>query len=669
MLNVWIAIILLISNLVMGANSPTSANAATIGSSCTNVCTPGSGLLCIAGKCLLKYGETCQNGTECASGVCNKPAVDAGSEPALICGCKTANDCPNHANLCNTATGLCTCLAQSAPCITGASTGNTSCCNGDCYVMQPPNINGFCPTCPNSCTAPSDCEPENGCDVGLACTYMVDEATGLLTGSGTCSTCVGNNVGCIAYQYAEPQACQSAADCGSDNSCVNQFCIDSNGVAITIEQWSDNCCVGYSCNNNNLCVPDQAPTSSGVSSAEIGMIVGAVVGAAAAGGGFYWWYTRSKRNGSNQRTKITKAIDKTLEADPNLRPMQQTSEQAKIVQALLDPNVKYYAQDVITVNTDRSAYYLMGKQLMTKGGIQLAQEVLRGGVPAALKWFQAQPTTVFFVDSSGNVYTNVSTDPVTGTTSAIKFSTINGEPLDLPIILDENIAANLQAVTLKLQLRGKSNPSTQMSLIAGRYQLNSAALGSYQASFIDSIATEVSNRTTASLTEFCAAYPNVAAKLALFVKYRCGNLAMPKIGNHPAYMTAIGEIMLQLLKDAQLIRVDATLNKELVADLTRAIWTGPGTMQLKISALDPAMINDPVALQTAIQTLTPDEYIFWRTLTGGTLGQDFFASIPDEYDPGYQAWLTSAATIAQAASLGEAVNDELVETGALVEAE
>lgn len=687
-----------------GADCVNNLCVSQIGSSCTTDCGKGLGLVCVGGKCLLEYGKVCQQTTDCASGVCTLQSAGSGAttETYSTCGCASNDDCPNSKNICNATTGTCTCLAQGDNCVTGAPTGDTSCCNGNCYPNlsapnAPPNIDGLCPICPSTCVQPTDCDQSNGCDQGLACTYTAQTVTTTGSGaqqvttysptSGVCATCVGNNAACVAYQYAAPVTCKSTADCSTDDSCTNNVCTTSAGVTVTTTQSSDNCCLGYSCNSSNLCVPDSPSTSGGGS--DTGAIVGGVIGGLVVIGAGVWWYVRRKRNGSVERTKVTKADEQVMEADSNLVALQEVSEEAKIVQALSDPAATGFfgtaaVTEVRMATESRSEgddyhqsyeikYVVNGEILTTPGGIALAETVLAtpGGAKAAATWFQAQAKTgIIFTDGNGNAYVQ----PTDSAKPMVQF----GSSAAVYPTLDET--ESFTAVQLKMQ--GGGSDQVALIQIAGAdgssaaYQVDATELASYQGTMMGNVRDGMGGadpNDITSLTQFCETYPEAAAKLALFVKYRYGNLAVPKAGDRDAYMTTIGNTMLGMLKAAGLISADATLNDSspISNPFKRNTWVRPSGMNIApIENIDSAVDTD---LQSKVRVLltNPDQLDFFKNLTGqDNLSLDGFdvENVPAAGTDEYTTWRAKLQALAQIAELSNEFNAELQQENVLEEA-
>lgn len=711
-----------------GADCVNNLCVTQIGTTCTTDCDNDLGLVCVGGHCLLKYEQACQNNTDCLSGVCHTQTVTVnqavGSQPASTtityqsCGCASSNDCPNHANICNPATNNCTCLGQAASCVTGAAMGNTSCCNGNCYANlstpnAPPNINGFCPACPSSCTQPSDCDQSNGCDQGWACTYPPQTATTVGSGaqssttysptSGTCATCIGNQGACVAYYYQVPVACTAGlvtSDCGSGYQCVNNVCTASDGTQLMSWQSADNCCLGYSCNDSNLCVPDQSPAPAasslggrllgGSSSSDTGAIIGGVVGGIALGAaaaGAYWWYNRRKRGGAALATKVTKTDRVVIAQDPNLSATRAIAEVQEVVQALLDPAAtSLLARSPLqaipaTPGAEgmETTYLLHNRPLQSAAAKTLAQQVLEMGVRSAAQWFQqrANSSSAVYIDANGQVHTNV--NPVDS--ALITATQFDGTAEGKPATVTLTAAQANQIVQLKLAAVPEAAIMNVPINVIGAdqavtaYDVQAASVAQYAQSLRTELMPASSSDLPKSLTEWCQKNSAQAVKLAFWAKYRFGNPALPRPGDRPAYRTAIGKVMLGLLVEAGAVDPNATLNSGLKALSSQ--WSTDGGV---LSADSQATMPTDTALAAFLKTNFPisqgqqteDSLGFLSDLMGLDYGEVYRATIfdPSFYaadGPEVAAWRANAYLLYQGQTALNELNSDLIAQDALVE--
>lgn len=214
--------------------------------------------------------------------VCVSPMGRPGRCTAGECfECRTGSDCddgnPCTADVCDTASGICSYAPSSGACDDGdGCTLNDVCVNGTCVGMDPKDCSTGAPECykPSGTCDPStgacvyqESNPGTSCDDGNACTQVDGCQAGTCVGDApvTCSsppgqcyeaagTCNPNNGGCSYPPSPSTRTCDDGDACTYSDRC--------NG--------SGGCSgISYSCNDANACTSDACNGAGGCQNARV----------------------------------------------------------------------------------------------------------------------------------------------------------------------------------------------------------------------------------------------------------------------------------------------------------------------------------------------------------------------------------------------------------------
>ena len=216
--------------------------------SCILDCPCQAGYQCIGGACLLRDGQTCTDGGQCASALCidktgaggqcgtchpgddnGKPATDNTGQSGVCCIGALCTDVCRDSDGDGLVDACSSCEGMETGRLCYTSDGEGACCNDLCYVTKLPTgtdcdldcecAAGFCDSNTNTCTDRAGegaaCASDTDCQEGLSC-IDTDGADGL----DTCSTC---------SQHATKQ-CQEGIQAG--------YCCGGECAGMLILDWT-----------------------------------------------------------------------------------------------------------------------------------------------------------------------------------------------------------------------------------------------------------------------------------------------------------------------------------------------------------------------------------------------------------------------------------------------
>ncbi|MDP7079510.1 MAG: LamG domain-containing protein [Candidatus Undinarchaeales archaeon] len=278
---------------------------------CLLDCPCQAGYQCIGGSCLLRDGQTCTDGGQCASGLCidktgaggqcgachpgednGNPATDNMGQSGVCCvGQLCADVCRDSdgdslVDTCSSCAGM----ETGRLCYTGDGEG--ACCNDLCYVTKLPNgadcakgcecAAGFCDSNTNTCTdlagEGAACASDTDCQDGLSC--IDTDGTGGLDTCSTCSNhatkqcqegiqagycCGGECAGMLIFDWTPGVACGEAPCDGIVACATGSWQCSSAGRAACSQDKSSTCSLTgvFNAAQAKLCAPYRCDDASG----------------------------------------------------------------------------------------------------------------------------------------------------------------------------------------------------------------------------------------------------------------------------------------------------------------------------------------------------------------------------------------------------------------------
>lgn len=279
--------------------------------SCLLDCPCQAGYQCIGGSCLLRDGQTCTGGGQCASGLCidktgaggqcgtcnpgednGDPATDNTGQSGVCCVGQLCTDVCRDSDGDGLVDACSSCAGMETGRLCYTNDGEGACCNDLCYVTKLSNgadcakdcecAAGFCDSNTNTCTdlagEGAACASDTDCQEGLSC-IDTDGAGGL----DTCSTCSKHatkqcqegiqagyccGVTCAGMLILDwtPGASCGEAPCGGTVACATgTWQCSSAGRAACSQDKSSTCTLTgvFNAAQANLCAPYRCDDPSG----------------------------------------------------------------------------------------------------------------------------------------------------------------------------------------------------------------------------------------------------------------------------------------------------------------------------------------------------------------------------------------------------------------------
>lgn len=216
----------------------------------TAACNPASGCGFVNNSASCNDGNPCTVNDVCSGGTCGGTAKN----------CSDGNPCTD--DLCNTGTGACFYVNNTASCSDGnACTTGDVCSGGVCQAGTGAlNCNDN-----NACTTDT-CNPVSGCVHANVANGATCSDNNVCTGGDACQNgaCVGTNIICPGSpNICKSAICIPATGCGFANNTA--ACDDGNPCTINDHCSSGTCLAGTAkvCSDNNPCTTDSCNVSTG----------------------------------------------------------------------------------------------------------------------------------------------------------------------------------------------------------------------------------------------------------------------------------------------------------------------------------------------------------------------------------------------------------------------